>query len=160
MTVAGQAAFGQAATAASRPAATAATCDRKEIDGFAFLVGDSRSGELRQTVTPVFDGCGHLERWTGGPTGEAYGVRAWDARTQKLYYTWVSPVVPPQIWEGRKEQGAWRFYREWELNGEKILSRTYWVPKAGDKFDRIVEQSRDAGKTWRQHALAEYERVR
>jgi dienelactone hydrolase len=64
----------------------------------------------------------------------------------------------PQVWEGRRENGNWIFYRNWELNGKKRRSRTFWTKDSDKGFTKIVEQLNDDGKTWRLHDKAEFEK--
>lgn len=137
----------------------APACNTWELERFAFLLGEwSADDGAGMRVETALGGCVQTELWlpAKGPGG-AVAVWSFDLRTGKLYYTWVSPAVPPQIWEGRSEEGRWRFYREWQLDGQTILSRVSWRLTA-DGAERLNEQSRDGGKTWREHVRARYKR--
>ncbi len=90
--------------------------------------------------------------------GKATALKSYDKGSQRWYLTWVSYSLIHQLWEGRKESGQWRFYREWKLEGQPILSRTYWTALTNDQIERIVEQSRNAGKTWRLHVKQVFQR--
>jgi hypothetical protein len=134
-------------------------CERAEAREFDFLVGDwveTNDANSKMSIQKILKGCAIQEFW-----GEPYGamlLRSYDAGKQKWFLTFLAEnLMQHQVWEGRKESGQWRFYREWTLNGEKILSRTYWNPLENG-FEKIVEQSRDDGKTWKPHAKQQFRR--
>jgi hypothetical protein len=53
-----------------------------------------------------------------------------------------------QIWEGKKINGNWYIYKEFDINGQKFLSRQAWIPDGENKLVRISERSFDQGVTW------------
>ena len=134
-------------------------CHSPESKEFDFMVGEWQESETggHLLVKKILKGCAIQEFWSGGEF-EATVVRSYDAGKQKWFLTFVSNTLIHQVWEGRKENGQWRFYREWTLNGSPIISRTFWTLLSEGHLDRIVEQSPDNGKTWKLHVKASYRR--
>ncbi len=132
-------------------------CENAEVKAFDFQIGvwQSDADGERHEIKKILDGCAIQEVWMKANGEYAYGLKSFDAGKQRWYYSWVAAGYH-QLWEGRKEGGQWRFYREWVRDGEPILSRTYWVLLADGSLERIVEQSRDAGKTWRSHVKSRF----
>jgi hypothetical protein len=79
---------------------------------------------------------------------KASAIRAWDKTNNKWMYTWVSDNGLFQVWEGRKVDNDWYIYKEFDINGDKYLSRQGWIPMEKNKLMRISEKSYDNGKTW------------
>ncbi len=134
-------------------------CSAKEVKEFDFLLGNwkvkGKTGTMQ--ITKILNGCGIQEVWQLEEFN-AVLLRNYDNATRKWYLTFTAHDLVPQVWEGRAENGNWVFYRDWELNGKKRKSRTFWI-KDGDRgFTKIVEQLNDDGKTWRLHDKAEFER--
>ena len=133
-------------------------CENPETKAFDFQVGvwQSEDGKQIHEVRKTLDGCAIEETWKTEGKKSAFGFKSFDngnhhkTGEKKWFYSWFAPGFH-QLWEGRKENGQWRFYREWWLKGEAILSRTYWNQLPGGSLERIVEQSRDGGQTWRPH---------
>jgi C-terminal processing protease CtpA/Prc len=126
-------------------------CQSPEVTAFDFQVGiwqEVNDASVHE-VKKILGGCVIQENWTGGSLNDAVALKSYDKGTQRWYLSWVSSALIHQLWEGRKDSGHWRFYREWVLDGKPMLSRTYWTPLANDRLERIVEQSQDGGKTWR-----------
>jgi hypothetical protein len=83
----------------------------------------------------------------GGDFGKAW--RAYDTRTKKWDFAWMSTDGIFQLWEGRKENGIWYIYRYFILdNGDKVLSRQAFIVNDKNHMKRTSEHSRDEGKTW------------
>jgi hypothetical protein len=133
-------------------------CESPETKAFDFQIGVWQSADGKQTheIKKIVDGCGVQEIWRRDGKDYAVALKTFDngnhhkTGEKKWFYTWTAAGYH-QLWEGRKEDSGWRFYREWWTGGEKVLSRTYWIQIAADKLERIVEQSRDEGKTWKPH---------
>lgn len=134
-------------------------CKNPEISAFDFQIGEwlSENGKAAHRIAKTLDGCGIEEVWMtieGKETARA--LKSFDNGShakngeKRWYYTWTARGFH-QLWEGRKEDGKWRFYRVWWLEGKPMLSRTYWEPLSGGQLARVVEQSVDDGKTWRPH---------
>ena len=140
--------------------AQANPCDIPEARDFDFQIGTwvTRDGKETHQTEKFLDGCAIRETWTGESGQFAAGVKSYDKGRGRWMYSWIGRGFYHQLWEGRKEEGRWRFYREWTLDGQAILSRTYWTPLADGSIDRIVEQSRDGGKTWKPHVKANFVR--
>jgi hypothetical protein len=81
-------------------------------------------------------------------TLHATAIRAWDKTNNKWMYTWVSDNGLYQVWEGKKIGENWYIYKEFEINGDKFLSRQAWIPIEKNKLMRISERSHDNGTTW------------
>jgi len=133
-------------------------CKNAEIKAFDFQIGvwQTEDGKQVHEIRKSLDGCAIHETWKTDGKETAFGFKSFDngnhdkTGEKKWFYSWAAKGFH-QLWTGRKENGQWRFYREWWLNGEAVLSRTYWTPLEGGSLERIVEQSRDGGKTWRMH---------
>ena len=90
------------------------------------------------------------ETWIGkgGNFGKAW--RAWDSRTKKWDFAWMSTDGLFQLWEGKKENGVWYMYKYFTLDdGEEILSRQAFRITDKNSMTRTSEHSRDDGKTWK-----------
>ena len=97
----------------------------------------------------VYDGSAH----------HSVAVRAWDQITNRWMFTWVSDNGLFQVWEGVKVKGDWYIAREFEINGEKFLSRQAWIPEDTDSLIRIMERSFDNGETWERRSRTRFERI-
>jgi hypothetical protein len=133
-------------------------CEVPEARDFDFHLGTwvTRDGKETHQIEKFLDGCAIRETWTGEGGQFAAGVKSYDKGRWRWMYSWIGRGFYHQLWEGRKEDGQWRFYREWALDGQAILSRTYWTLLADGSIDRIVEQSRDGGKTWKPHVKTNF----
>ncbi|MCK6544174.1 hypothetical protein L6Q79_16010 [bacterium] len=91
------------------------------------------------------------ERWTMSfdtSYMNARGIRVWDDSNKVWSYIWMSERGHFQIWEGRKVNSDWYIYRNFNINGDKYLSRQAWLPKTDERLERVSEKSYDNGKTW------------
>ena len=149
------------ASAISQQIGSSKPCSLGEVKAFDFQVGVWRevNGSSVHRVKKILHGCIIQELWEGGTLNDAIALKSYDKGSQKWYLSWVSSALIHQLWEGRKENGQWRFYREWLLDGKPIVSRTYWNALTDDRVERIVEQSRDGGKTWSPHVRVLYQRA-
>jgi hypothetical protein len=132
----------------------APACDTAQAKAFDFLLGEWRAAEGpgQMRIEKILRGCALRETWHD-QRGESLLLRSFDEARQKWFLLFLmDDRLVHQSWEGRWEAGQWRFYREWVLDGQAVLSRTYWNPLANGGFEKVVEQSRDQGKTWRLHA--------
>jgi hypothetical protein len=150
---------------AQQPNSSANPCENAEMKAFDFQIGiwQSKDGNEVHEIKKILNGCGVWEIWTRNGSEQAVALKSFDSGRhtatgeQKWFYSWAASGFH-QLWEGRKENGQWRFYRQWVLEGQPILSRTYWNPLADGSIDRIVEQSRDGGKTWKPHVKVNFVR--
>ncbi|MBD2705491.1 hypothetical protein IC229_33075 [Spirosoma sp. BT702] len=88
----------------------------------------------------------------------AQALRAWDQATQKWMYTWISDTGLYQVWEGKKIGSDWYIYRNFNIDGDKYLSRQAWLPDGPERLIRISEKSYDEGKTWQLRFKEYYQR--
>jgi len=102
-----------------------------------------------------------VEEWTmkiGETRMRATALRAWDKTAGRWMFTWVSDNGLYQVWEGRKVGDDWYIYREFDIAGDRYLSRQAWIPKGPNKLTRISERSDDGGKTWKLRFKQEFQR--
>lgn len=85
-------------------------------------------------------------------------IRSWDNLNDKWMFLWLSEEGHFQIWEGRKVGDHWYIYKEFNINGEEILSRQAWIPQANDQIIRTSEWSKDKGKTWKMRFKEHYKK--
>lgn len=144
--------FGQKSNSSVAP------CENAEARAFEFQIGvwQTADGKITHEIKKIPGGCGVQEIWEKDGKVTAFALKSFDLGLhnakgeQKWFYSWTAAGFH-QFWEGRKENGGWRFYRQWTLEGQTILSRTYWNQLADGSIDRIVEQSRDGGRSWKPH---------
>lgn len=149
---------------ANAPAA-ANPCENPEVRAFDFQIGvwQTADGKEVHEIKKILGGCGIQEVWRQNGEERAVALKSFDSGrhngtgAQKWFYSWTAGGFH-QLWEGRLEEGQWRFYRQWVLDAQPILSRTYWNRLPDGSLDRIVEQSRDSGKTWRPHVKVNFVR--
>jgi len=90
------------------------------------------------------------EYWfTAGGVDFSMAWRAWDTRTRKWDFAWMSTDGLFQIWEGKKVNGIWYMYKTFIINGESVLSRQAFIPQDDRTLVRTSEHSRDNGHTWK-----------
>ena len=131
-------------------------CETPEAKAFDWQIGtwESEDGKQVHEIKKIIDDCIIVETWKTEGNQTAFGVKSFDngnhhkTGAKKRFYSWMAKGFH-QLWEGRLEDGQWRFYRQWFSSGEAVLSRTYWTQISADKLERIVEQSRDEGKSWK-----------
>jgi len=115
----------------------------RETDGqvdtaHAFLVSRLPSGAI-------------LEQWRARPDSVrmiASAIRSFDKAWNRWMYVWTSTDGHCQVWEGRRVDGRWYIYREFEIAGDRYLSRQAWLSESADRLVRISEKSYDGGVTW------------
>ena len=144
--------------------AQAATCPDSIAGAVRFLQGswEGRSYSIAGADTtfdgviaieskPVLGGCVLEERWSATNAGKALFdakvLRAYDAPTWRWLVHYVDDQLNAQFYEGRLEDGIWRFRRTRMDSGKPIIVRLTWRPRAGG-HDQLIERSRDAGKSW------------
>jgi hypothetical protein len=131
-------------------------CENPTSKVFDWQIGiwESEDGKQVHEIKKLVDNCIIQEIWKTEGQETAVALKSFDdgrhdkTGQKKWFYSWTAKGFH-QLWEGREEGGVWRFYRNWFSNGEAVLSRTYWNRISADKLERIVEQSRDQGQTWK-----------
>lgn len=114
---------------------------------------------IRRDVHPA----AFLEDWRlviDGTTTRATALRAWDKTAHRWMFSWVSANGLYQVWEGRKVGDHWYIYKEFDIQGDRYLSRQAWIPQGPSRLVRISERSDDGGQTWTLRFREEYERVK
>ena len=89
------------------------------------------------------------EYWMGAGGNFSIAWRAWDSRTRKWDFAWMSTDGLFQIWEGKKVDGIWYIYKTFMINDQEVLSRQAFIPENDRTVIRTSEHSSDNGKTWR-----------
>ncbi len=90
---------------------------------------------------------------------KASALRAWDKTNEKWMYVWISENGLFQVWDGKKVDNHWYFYKEFDIKGDKYLSRQGWIPVDQNKVMRISQKSYDQGKTWELRFKIYYQRM-
>ena len=89
------------------------------------------------------------EYWMGAGGNFSIAWRAWDTRTQKWDFAWMSTDGLFQIWEGKKVNDIWYIYKIFIINDKEVLSRQAFTPQNDTTLIRTSEHSSDNGKTWK-----------
>ncbi len=88
-----------------------------------------------------------LEEWHSANGISAIAIRAWDKTLSKWGFVLVSNNGLYQVWDTKKVEGNWYFYKEFNVNGDKYLSRQGFLPQSDGTVLRISEKSYDQ-KIW------------
>jgi hypothetical protein len=86
------------------------------------------------------------ESWSGDYQARAF--RAWDKTAGRWMHVWVSDNGLFQVWEGRKVGADWYMFKEFDIGGDRYLSRQAVLSRGPRRAVRISERSDDGGKTW------------
>ncbi len=90
------------------------------------------------------------ETWIGKGGNFSKAWRAWDDRTKKWNFAWMSVDGLFQIWEGKKTDNIWFMCKTFVLDdGQEVLSRQAFIPQNKYTLIRTSEHSKDKGKTWK-----------
>lgn len=116
-----------------------------------------RSGPAFEVTRGVHAGALE-ETWSGGINARAF--RAWDKTQGRWMHVWVSANGLFQVWEGRKVGADWYMFREFDVSGDRYLSRQAVLTRGPDRAVRISERSDDGGKTWTLRFREELRRVK
>jgi hypothetical protein len=104
-----------------------------------------------------------LEQWVqpaGGMAAlSANAIRTWDKLNRRWMYVWVSGNGLFQVWDGRTVGDDWYIFREFDIQGDRYLSRQAWLPDGPGRLVRVSERSDDGGRTWRPRFRQEYQRL-
>jgi hypothetical protein len=97
------------------------------------------------------------ETWSGALSARAF--RAWDKTTGRWMHVWISSNGLFQVWEGRKVGDDWYMFKEFDVDGDRYLSRQAVLRQGEREAVRISERSDDGGKTWTVRFRQELRRV-
>ncbi|HEX6974251.1 MAG TPA: hypothetical protein VF147_07615 [Vicinamibacterales bacterium] len=103
-------------------------------------------GATSFTVTRGVHPAALEEAWGGGMS--ARGLRTWDKTAGRWMHVWVSANGLFQVWEGRKVGADWYMVKEFDIKGDRYLSRQAVLNRGDGRAVRISERSDDGGKTW------------
>lgn len=102
------------------------------------------------------------ERWKlvyEGAEHRSTALRAWDSTAGRWRLAWADEEGRFQVWEGRKFDDHWYIVREFEIEGDRFLSRQAWLPEGRDELTRVMERSFDDGETWEARSRTRFRRV-
>ena len=86
--------------------------------------------------------------------------RTWDKTAGRWMHVWVSANGLFQVWEGRRVGKDWYMFKEFEINGDRYLSRQGILRVDESRAVRISERSDDGGQTWTVRFREELQRIR
>ena len=86
------------------------------------------------------------ETWSGALAARAF--RSWDKTAGRWMHVWVSANGLFQVWEGRKVGSDWYMFKEFDIAGDRYLSRQAILRRDDHHATRISERSDDGGRTW------------
>jgi hypothetical protein len=98
--------------------------------------------KVKKSVHPA----AYIEEWQFGNQNKSIAIRAWDKTNQKWGFVWVSDNGLYQVWDTRKVDGNWFIYKEFDINGDKYLSRQGFIPNSDGTVTRISEKTYDSKK--------------
>jgi hypothetical protein len=103
------------------------------------------------TVRRSVSAASYEEDWRlvyDGESHESKALRAWDQVNERWMFTWISDNGLFQVWEGQKVGDDWYIVKEFNIDGEIILSRQAWIPEGDHRLRRVLQRSTDGGETW------------
>ena len=109
-------------------------------------VKDGAVGSVLFTVTRGVHPGALEEAWSG--TLNARAFRAWDKTNNRWMHVWISSNGLFQVWEGRKVGDDWYMFKEFDVDGDRYLSRQAILRQGERDAVRVSERSDDGGKTW------------
>ena len=149
----------------------AAPCEHPEAQAFNFMIGSWRGVERTAdapdqiasrseiAVQPVFNGCALQEDWiVYEGTKELFRarlLRVFDKTSEKWMLTYIDNDLTHQVYEGRKSDEGWSFYRTRLADGKPIQIRITWRDEANG-FSQVIDRSTDGGASWQHRASITY----
>jgi hypothetical protein len=98
---------------------------------------------VKKSVNPA----SYVEEWHFSNGMSSFAIRAWDKTAGKWGFVWISDNGLYQVWDTKKVDGHWYIYRNFDINGDKYLSRQGFIPQPDGTVIRISEKSYD-DKSW------------
>ncbi len=149
--------------------------DNPELTAFDFLIGKWTTyekaisnkdttvyGPSVITISKASDGFSIIENWQikNHDTVLFKSVlhRIYDGASKKWVLSYSDSDLNYQIWDGKKENNGWQFYRERYKDGKKIIVRQKWVLLSSKNVNQVIERSTDEGVTWIIGSIIEYKR--
>jgi hypothetical protein len=108
--------------------------------------GVTSPGGATFTVTRSIHAGALEETWSGALNARAF--RAWDKTEGRWMHVWISANGLFQIWEGRRVGSDWYMFKEFDVSGDRYLSRQAILRRGDRAAERISERSDDGGRTW------------
>jgi len=97
--------------------------------------------EIKRSIHPAaFEEVWHM----GG--GTSIALRAWDKTNGKWGFTWISSNGLYQVWNSEKIDGNWYILKDFNVNGDKYLSRQGFILQADGTVVRTSEKTYDRKK--------------
>jgi hypothetical protein len=98
--------------------------------------------QVKRSVHPA----SFLEEWKMG-NGKSFALRSWDKTNGKWGFVWISENGLYQVWDSKLYDGHWYIVREFDINGDKYLSRQGFLLQKDGTVLRVSEKSYD-DKKW------------
>ncbi len=147
--------------------------ENSELAAFDFLIGKWTTYEksISSKDTTVYgpsvisiskssDGFSIIENWQiknhDTLLFKAVLHRVYDGMAKKWILSYSDSELNYQVWDGRKENNVWQFYRERFKDGKKIIVKQKWVKISNQKTQQIIERSFDGGVTWVTGSVIDY----
>ena len=97
------------------------------------------------------------ETWSGTIAARAF--RSWDKTAARWMHVWISANGLFQVWEGRKVGSDWYMFKEFDIAGDRYLSRQAILPRGPRTAVRISERSDNGGRSWQLRFREELRRL-
>jgi hypothetical protein len=154
------------AAAPSSPLPSPCEAATAEIRAFDYMLGDwtttySPAPAVGTAVgtshsEKILDGCAILEHrhieQNGKTLFNADVIWGYDSVKKQMLLFYVDDHEHTQLYEGRRENGGWSFYRDRpDKDGTTITIRVTYAPQTtpkGNGFTQTVNRSKDHGATW------------
>jgi hypothetical protein len=145
-------------------------CPSDELRALNFMAGNwsttespvSSDGAITGTsrTEKILNGCALSEHrfveQKGKELFDAHIVLGHDVTTKKMLLFYVDDGSHTQVYEGRRENVGWAFYRERPGDGgQTMLIRVTYAQKSKG-FTQTVERSKDHGHTWEVASVTTY----
>jgi hypothetical protein len=133
-----------------------------EIRAFDYMLGDWTTSDSPAPAGGTAFGASHTEKILGGcairehrhieQAGKtlfnADVIWGFDVTTKRMLLYYVDDGSRTQLYEGRRENGRWEFYRDRPDKDGTIVTIRVSYAQAGNGFTQTVHRSKDHGATW------------
>ena len=146
-------------------------CPSGEIQALNFMAGEWKTTESPATLSGfvsgtsrteiILNGCAiwehRYEEQKGKELFDAHVIWGYDVTTNRMLLFYVDDGSHAQLYEGRRENGSWAFYRERPGDGRQTVLIRVTYGQKGKGFTQTVERSTDQGHTWEVASVTSYE---